>query len=157
MSQHDSQRDDPELETLLRNVQLSQPSRRLDGRIRALLRPRWRIFVGPLSGFAAGVLVTVAVFRFAVPLGGHPVKPIEPAQADRSQVPDAPQPAPVRAMLIESRDVTTLGAGEVNGLPIRMEQSRARLVLFRPTADGGLWRAEVELPKETIVRNVHFN
>ena len=159
MSEQDSLPDDLELESLLRNVALAQPTRRLDQRVEAVLRPRWRMFIGPLSGFAAGILMTLAVFRFAPWAAAHPALPPQQTGAmpiagpAHSDVPSAPAPVPVRAMMIASRNVATLGDGEVNGLPVRLEQTQSRLVLFHPTTDGGMWRAVVEMPRITTVRN----
>jgi hypothetical protein len=147
---------DPDLETMLRSVQLAQPTGELDRRISALFRPRWRMLIAPLSGFAAGVLMTIAVFHRATPAGGHTAPAANSSGSAVAQIADTPtkpQPIRMRAMLIENHDIATLGDGEVNGLPIRFEQSRSQLVLFQPTTGGGMWRAVVDMPPQRTVRN----
>jgi hypothetical protein len=146
--------DELELETMLREVRLARPSAGLDRRVENIFRPRWRMFIGPLSGFAAGILVTFGVFRYAPLAPAHPA-PVYPSPVPiSSKSPSHPPPAP--ALLIESRRVEALGNGEVNGLPVRLERSQSRLVVWRKTPTG-IWRAELELPKQMIVRNADLN
>lgn len=70
------------LEELLRNISLADASLRLDERMERMLSPYSQRWIGPLCGFAAGVLATLGMVRGLTVVPRTPMPPVQPtAQA----------------------------------------------------------------------------
>jgi hypothetical protein len=146
MSEHEPS-ENWDLEDLLKQIPVTQPSRELDRRVARLFHASaWR-WIGPLSGLAAGVAITSAVFLHRPRPAGNPHVPA-------SVVQNASDPPPQPAYIIEDRQVRSLGDAEIDGLQVRLEQSQSRIVVWQRTENGGLVRAEIAMPEKTTVRAV---
>ena len=139
------------IEELLASVSLTDPSPRLDRRMENVFQLPRRRFIGPLTGFAAGVLVTISIMRS---LPASPKTPVAP-------------PTPVQPVANESKRIVTVCAtphqaideidGTIAGVPVRLERRRTQIEV-RPTSNSnGDWRAAVNLPDVVTIRSIQPN
>ena len=152
----DKEQVDWAVEELLKGLPLAAPSRELDGRVAGLFRPRWRMWMGPIAGFSAGVAATVAVVLM-IPRQSKGTMNIGEIRNANEARPAMAAPKPRPALLIEDQRVYLVQDGEVDGHPVRLEQTQPHLVFLQKTDNGGLMRADVALPEQTFVRAVQAN
>jgi hypothetical protein len=136
---------------MLSDTQLAEPPSRLDRRIDGLTIGRFRKFVGPAWGFAAGVLLTIGIWRI-VPGGAGPtrVAPI-PVPVARASPASAKQPVATPALEIWATPSQTVDEihGEVRGMPVRLQRTRSALIVQETR---GSQRTLVEVPESMKLR-----
>jgi hypothetical protein len=151
---NENEQDDWEVEEALKRLRIAGPSRELDRRVAGLFRPRWRMWIGPVAGFAAGIAATVAV-AWMVPRNSN--GQFEMGEIRNAALPAVAAPKPRPALLIEDQQVRSVVDGDVDGHPVRIERSQPHMVVLEKGDDGALMRADVALPEQTFVRPVVSN
>jgi hypothetical protein len=141
------------IQAMLSDIRLAEPPSRLDRRLDGLMNGRFRKFVGPAWGFAAGVLLTIGIWPF-LPGGAGPAK-VAPMPVSVSRISPAPtkQSAATPAVEIWARPASTVDEihGQVHGMPVRLERTRYGFVVQETRGDQ---RILVELPESVRVRQM---
>jgi hypothetical protein len=149
----DKEKEDWEVEELLKGLRLAGPSGELDGRVAGLFRPGWWMWVGPVAGFAAGVAATVAVVLM-VPRQSKGTMNIGEIRNASEARPAMAAPKPRPAVLIEDPRVSTLGEVDVDGHPARLEYQQPHLIILEKADNGSLVRTDMALPAKAVIRTV---
>jgi hypothetical protein len=132
-----------DIEDLLRLASLAEPPPQLDRRMNRLFRVGWARLLPPAYGFAAGILATVSVmFAMSKPRA----QPLVPAPQARVASPNLTTVWAVPRQAVDEID------GEINGVPVRLEDTRRQVDVWPANQSSGNWVTEVELP-ETVSIN----
>jgi hypothetical protein len=146
---------DWEVEEMLKQLPIAVPSKRLDARIGELFRPRWKMWIGPIAGFSAGVAATLAVV-FMIPHSSKGTTDIGTIHNTGAVQPAAVAPKARPTLLIENQQVRTLD-GNVDGHPMRLEYRQPHLIFLQKQENGSLVRTDMALPVQTVMRMVLSN